>query len=811
MKNRRNFFVLIFMLLAYTNYAQIISINDAADPESEYDLQQLVEDVLIASDCAVIDNFSEQASGLPTSTQTKSYGYFKTPTGSDFPFESGVILTTGRAFPAGNVRNTSSAAFPDFGNGLPGDTDLEIALSQSNTRDATFVKFNFTPTSNDFSFRFLMASEEYTGSDECNYSDSLAFLLREVGTTTYANLAVLPDGTPVSVTNINNSGVCTANADFFYGYNLVSTNYGGRTEVLTANATVIPNQEYEIKIVVADQRDSAYDSAIFLEAGSFNLGLDLGDDITFASGNPACGSSTYTLETEIPITDAAHTWFRNGDEIIGQNNNTLDVTIAGHYSVSVAYGTSCIATAEITIEFTQVPIANAIDDQFICDDNNDGFNTFDFQVFNDSVLGTQSASNYTVSYHLSQNDAENGVNPITTPYTNQNAYQLETIFVRIEDNTYTYCYDITTFDIHVFNSLTASNPLPLRACDLDTDGFNTFDLTVAESDILNGLPAANYSFNYYENEVDAILGNATQIATPTNFNNTTATSQIVYARVQPITNECFQVVPITLIVHPLLDIGLEDKYLICLAANDNILVPGEEDTALQTPPIDTNLSETDYTFQWYTGDGVLAANSIPGETQASYNATTIGFYTVFVTNILSQCTYIDTTEVVSSYPPESISVEVLTDAFSENSMFEVTVTGIGTYEFSLYEGYWQSSPVFTNVLGGEHLVKVRDVYNCEELFYAVVIVDYPKVFTPNNDGYNDTWNILGTKNQLGAKIYIYDRYGKLIKQLSPSSIGWDGTFNGEDMPTSDYWFTVEYLEPLNNTKKAFSAHFTLKR
>ncbi len=810
MRKIKKGFVLFFMLFAATNYAQIISINDSADPESNYDLQQLIKDVLIDSDCAVIDNFSAQASGLPTSTQTKSYGYFKTPTGSNFPFESGLILTTGRAFAAGNVRDTS-IPYPDFGNGLPGDADLEAALLQNNTNDATFVKFNFTPTSSDFSFRFLMASEEYDGGTECSFADSFAFLLREAGTIAYTNLAVLPDGTPVSVTNINNSGSCTANVNYFAGYNLGSTNYGGRTKVLTANASVTPNQVYEIKIVVADQGDSAYDSAIFLEAGSFNIGLNIGADVTFSSGNPVCGSTTYTLDTQVPITDAAHKWFKDTVEIIGENDQTLDVTTAGVYRVEVTYGTNCTTEDEITIEFTQNPIANPIVDQFVCDDNNDGFSVYNFQVFNETVLGTQSAANYNVSYHLSQNDAENDVDAITTDYRNQNAYQLETIFVRIEDNTYSYCYSTTTFDINVFNSLTASNPSPLHACDIDTDGFNTFDLTLAESDILNGLPATNYSFDYYEKEADAILGNATQITTPTNFNNTIATLQIVYVRVQPITNECFQVVPIILIVHPLLDIDLDDKYLICLAANDSVLVPVEVDPALQTSPIDTNLSETTYTFQWYTGENVLAANSIPGETQATYNATTIGFYTVQVTNIISGCIYVDTTEVVSSYPPESISVEVLTDAFSENSMLEVTVTGIGAYEFSLYEGYWQSSPVFSNVLGGEHMVKVRDVYNCEELSYDVVIVDYPKVFTPNNDGFNDTWNILGTKNQLGAKIYIFDRYGKLMKQLSPSSIGWDGTFNGDKMPTSDYWFTVEYLEPLNNTKKEFTAHFTLKR
>ncbi|MDO6596943.1 choice-of-anchor L domain-containing protein [Oceanihabitans sp. 2_MG-2023] len=810
MSKINKFVVSVFMFFTFVNYAQIIEINDVDAVESIYDLQQLVEDVLIDSDCAVISDFSEQVFGMPLDRHTKSYGYFNTPTDSNFPFESGIVLTTGRAYAAGNTRSNNNP-YPDFGNGLPGDLDLEIALTQNNTRDATFVKFNFTATSSDFNFRFLMASEEYDGGTECSFSDSFAFLLREVGTTDYTNLAVLPDGTPVSVTNINNAGACRANIDYFAGYNLVGTNYGGRTKVLTANATVIPNQVYEIKIVVADQGDSAYDSAIFLEAGSFNIGLDIGDDVTFASGNPACGSSLYTLDTQVPVTDAAHTWFRNGVEIIGENNQTLDVNTDGIYKVEVTYGTNCTTEDEIIIEFTQSPIANIVEDQFICDDNNDGFHVFDFQVFNNVVLGAQSTTNYDVTYHTSLLDAENDNGAITSDYTNQNAYQLETIYVRVEDKTYNYCYSIADFNINVFNSLTVSNPLPLHVCDTDTDGFNTFDVTLAESDILNGLPAANYSFAYYENEVDAILGNALQIATPTSFNNSSAGSQIIFARVQPLANTCFQVIPVTLIVHPLFDIGLDEQYLICLAANDSVLAPVEENTALQTSPISTNLSETEYLFQWYEGQDVIATNSIVGETQSTYNATVVGFYTVHVTHIISNCTYVDTTEVISSYPPETISVEVLTDAFSKNSILEVTVTGNGMYEFSLYEGYWQSSSVFSNVLGGNHIVKVRDVYNCEQLPYEVAIINYPKVFTPNNDGFNDTWNILGIENQSAAKIFIFDRYGKLVKQLSPSSLGWDGTFKGEEMPTSDYWFTLEYIEPLSNIKKEFTAHFTLKR
>ena len=92
-----------------------------------------------------------------------------------------------------------------------------------------------------------------------------------------------------------------------------------------------------------------------------------------------------------------------------------------------------------------------------------------------------------------------------------------------------------------------------------------------------------------------------------------------------------------------------------------------------------------------------------------------------------------------------------------------------------------------------------------------MVMDYPLFFTPNGDGYNDTWNIVGIAMQPNAKIYIFDRYGKLLKQLSPIGTGWDGTFNGELVPTSDYWFTVEYNEPKTGASKQFKAHFTLKR
>ena len=119
------------------------------------------------------------------------------------------------------------------------------------------------------------------------------------------------------------------------------------------------------------------------------------------------------------------------------------------------------------------------------------------------------------------------------------------------------------------------------------------------------------------------------------------------------------------------------------------------------------------------------------------------------------------------------------------------------------------SVTFEIVSPGGHEVTARDKNGCGSVTEPVFVIDYPLYFTPNGDGNHDTWNIVGIGST--AKIYIFDRYGKLLKQISPTGSGWDGTYNGNSMPSSDYWFTVEYDEPITNQRKELKAHFTLKR
>ena len=89
---------------------------------------------------------------------------------------------------------------------------------------------------------------------------------------------------------------------------------------------------------------------------------------------------------------------------------------------------------------------------------------------------------------------------------------------------------------------------------------------------------------------------------------------------------------------------------------------------------------------------------------------------------------------------------------------------------------------------------------------------FPKFFTPNDDGYNDTWNIEGLSNEYSqnSTVYIFDRYGKLIKQISPRGEGWNGSFNGEKLRPSDFWFVAEFFK-INGTMITYRGHFSLVR
>ncbi|MBX9807140.1 MAG: T9SS type B sorting domain-containing protein [Flavobacteriaceae bacterium] len=152
----------------------------------------------------------------------------------------------------------------------------------------------------------------------------------------------------------------------------------------------------------------------------------------------------------------------------------------------------------------------------------------------------------------------------------------------------------------------------------------------------------------------------------------------------------------------------------------------------------------------------------------------------------------------------------VTEAFVKNQIVTITDPLGANYLYQMDSGPFQTSSVFENVTSGMHSVTVKDVNGCSELTNNnVLVIGYPKYFTPNGDTYNDYWNIYNLKNQPDTRIYIFDRYGKLLKDITPLGLGWDGIYIGQPMPADDYWFTVEYIE--QGITKKFKSHFSLKR
>lgn len=354
-----------------------------------------------------------------------------------------------------------------------------------------------------------------------------------------------------------------------------------------------------------------------------------------------------------------------------------------------------------------------------------------------------------------------------------------------------------------------SNILPYVICDNlnENDGIGEFDLSTKTSEILNGLDPSLYSVTYYESELDA---QSEENSLPNIYNNIT-NPQNVFVRIENSSSNvvnCFNVGSFSLEVNLLPDIDLDETYILCVNKN------GTE--VISNPILDTGLNETDYIFQWIETNNPTNILSV----QSIFEPIQGGMYSVLVTEIVTGCINTATTNVLESSPP-ILSTEVITQAFENNHLIQVSATGEGvaSFEFSLDNGPWSgnepssNSFTFANVSFGEHIIQARDINGCGLSVSVELIVDYPKVFTPNNDGYNDTWQIFGIENQIDAVVYIFDQYGKLLKQLSPTGVGWDGTFNGQILPSDDYWFVVKYREfgESEGAQKQFKSHFTLKR
>ena len=320
------------------------------------------------------------------------------------------------------------------------------------------------------------------------------------------------------------------------------------------------------------------------------------------------------------------------------------------------------------------------DDMLICRENSESaYQPFDLTVQDAVILGNQSLNSYTVTYHLSQDDADNSVGALTMPYVNVSNPQ--TIYARVVHNNITICDKTVSFNIEV-----APNPV----------------LHVDESSFI-----------------------------------------------------------------------CEGQGWVVISADEGYDA-----------------------YHWSTG-----------ETTASITVYNPGTYSVEVTRdyTTGPCTSSAEVVVTESGPPHNISA-ITSDWTEEHNTITVITDTSGDYEYSLDNDDYQDSPVFTGLEPGVYTVYVKDVGGCGQDDIEVVLLNYPKFFTPNGDGQNETWRIPNSWFEPGMLLRVYDRYGKLIKSFDSRDTGWDGTLNGKQLPSTDYWFIVERQDG-----RVFKGHFAMIR
>lgn len=464
----------------------------------------------------------------------------------------------------------------------------------------------------------------------------------------------------------------------------------------------------------------------------------------------------------------------------GDGNTSNSINGINQYSAAGTYiitGDFTTPTGNFSISkqifIPENPIAHTVTEITICQPL---VATYDLNQINATVLQNQSNTIYGVSYFSSQAEALSHSNILTPMQTFTT--QTTTIFAKVYRLSNFDCHSITSFTIRLSDYPALNSISDYNTCDdgiLD-DGIATFDLSTKTAEFLNGQSPNDFKVSYHLTPADA-QNDTNPILTV--LNNVT-NPQTIYARIATLPSaKCYHMATFSLIVEQNPQPTIQPTYHLCEGDGNFISI---------------NLPNSFSSYLWSDG------------TQTnSFSTSQPGNYWVTVTQNANGliCSRTSDFQVVLSNEPtiKEIKFEDWTD--SQNSiLILVDAISIGDYEYSLDGVNYQDSNYFEQLIANKYTVHVRDKNGCGISTDEIFLLIYPKFFTPNNDGYNDTWRIEFSESEPNLNLRIFDRYGKLIN----TSKSWDGNLNGKPLPSADYWFSV-----IRENGKQLKGHFTLKR
>lgn len=472
----------------------------------------------------------------------------------------------------------------------------------------------------------------------------------------------------------------------------------------------------------------------------------------FGDGNTATGSEVYHTYSSPGTYIVSQTRILNGDEFEP-------------------------ARKELTI--VDIPKTLENFELVQCDtgeNSTDGIATFNLQLAKHEI--TLGNDNTQLFFYESRNaavqDTLNG-NAIDDVYTNtsrdQVVYAKVTAFNSI-------CYSITGVKLKTKDSIEL-NPEPAQGCDLG-NGEAEFNFQTLETTVLAGLNLpSNIDLSFHLTEEDAAIG-----INPLPDLYTSAPKKVFIKAVSD--GICYGAGSIELEITSFPQ--LQEITELSLCSSQFPLKLGSE----------LIFSDgVNYEFKWSTGESTR-------EIQVDHG----GNFSVEIINPEIGCGR--TLQFFIEEFPDAMILDVLVESNGEISDITViTNNEEGTlYSLDDIDGPFQEDPKFSNVSPGPHTVYVTTANSCGIVEREILVFGFPSFFTPNDDGYNDRWIPVKIEDEefRVLKILIFDRYGKLLKELDPNSRGWDGTFNNADLPGDDYWFLVN----LANGRE-FKGHFSLIR